>query len=239
MRTFDAVAFRQAAGMMDQMEVTRLAALSPHDRALKLAGQAKEYLDRGLLLESERLYQSAVTADGNLAAAHVGLAQVRERTGDLAGARKEARPHWRLNRHRTRTWCWAGWTLQLIIWMKRAGKPARRFASIPEAGRHRNCGRRSTRRQGTWRIEVCRLAPVFAAGEGRRECAPAWMAVQIQQGCRKASRSKPWQARKRVQVPDRGQPGCSNGADVCMGRFNRIASSPGWTSSFWTTQSSR
>ncbi len=89
-RTFDAVAFRQAAGMMDQMEVSRLAALSPHDRALKLAGQAKEYLDRGLLLESERLYQSAVMADAALAAAHAGLAQVRERTGDLAGARKEA-----------------------------------------------------------------------------------------------------------------------------------------------------
>ena len=32
-RTFDAVAFRQAAGMMDQMEAARLAALTPHDRA--------------------------------------------------------------------------------------------------------------------------------------------------------------------------------------------------------------
>ncbi|MDE3188590.1 MAG: tetratricopeptide repeat protein [Acidobacteriota bacterium] len=89
-RTFDAVAFRQAALMMDQMEALRLAALSPHERALKLASQAKEYLDRGLLLEAERLYQSAVAADGTVAGAHAGLAEVRERTGDAAGARKEA-----------------------------------------------------------------------------------------------------------------------------------------------------
>ena len=45
--------------MMDQMEATRLAALSPHDRAVKLAAQAKEYFNRGLLLEAERLYQAA------------------------------------------------------------------------------------------------------------------------------------------------------------------------------------
>jgi Tfp pilus assembly protein PilF len=42
------------------------------------------------LLESERLYQSAVAADGTMAEAHAGLAQVREQTGDVAGARREA-----------------------------------------------------------------------------------------------------------------------------------------------------
>lgn len=89
-RTFDAAAFRQAAMMMAQMETARLAALSPQERAKKLAAQAKVYLDRGLLLEAERLYQSAVVADGSLAAAHEGLAEVRERTGDAASARKEA-----------------------------------------------------------------------------------------------------------------------------------------------------
>ncbi len=89
-RTFDVVAFRQAAVVMDQMEVSRLATLSAHQRALKLADQAKDYLDRGLLLESERLYQSAVAADAKLAEAHAGLAQVREQTGDIVGARKEA-----------------------------------------------------------------------------------------------------------------------------------------------------
>lgn len=89
-RTFDADAFRQAMLMMDQMEASRLAALAPHERAVALTGQAKGYLDRGLLLEAERLYHSAVVADSGLADAHAGLAEVRERSGDAAGARKEA-----------------------------------------------------------------------------------------------------------------------------------------------------
>jgi tetratricopeptide (TPR) repeat protein len=90
MRTFDAVAFRQAALMMDQMEASRLAALTPHQRAVKLTVKAKDYLNRGLLLEAERLYQAAVTDDRSVAEAHAGLATVRERTGDTAAARKEA-----------------------------------------------------------------------------------------------------------------------------------------------------
>ena len=47
------------------MEASRLAALAPLERAQKLSAQAKDYLDRGLLLEAERLYQAAVAADGN------------------------------------------------------------------------------------------------------------------------------------------------------------------------------
>jgi tetratricopeptide (TPR) repeat protein len=89
-RRFDAVAFRQAALMMDQMDASRLAALTPRQQAQKLAAQAKDYLDRGLLLEAERLYQSAVAADSRVAEAHAGLAEVRERTGDAEAARKEA-----------------------------------------------------------------------------------------------------------------------------------------------------
>lgn len=90
-RRFDAVAFRQAATMLDQMEAARLAALPAADRARKLAAQAKVYFDGGLLLEAERLYQDAVAADNSVAEAHAGLAEVRERTGDAADARKEAR----------------------------------------------------------------------------------------------------------------------------------------------------
>jgi len=89
-RTFDAVAFRQAAGMIDQVESARLAELAPHDRAVKLADQARDSLARGLLLEAERLYQSAIAADDSVAEAHAGLAEVRERGGDNASARKEA-----------------------------------------------------------------------------------------------------------------------------------------------------
>jgi tetratricopeptide (TPR) repeat protein len=89
-RGFDAVAFRQAAVVLDQMEASRLAALTPEQRAHTLATQARDYLSRGLLLEAERLYQSAVAVDGRAEDAHEGLAEVRERTGDTVGARKEA-----------------------------------------------------------------------------------------------------------------------------------------------------
>jgi tetratricopeptide (TPR) repeat protein len=89
-RTFDATAFKQAAAVMDQIDAGRLAALGSRDRARALSTQAKGYLDRGLLLEAERLYQAAVAADGKSAEAHAGLAEVRERSGDSDAARKEA-----------------------------------------------------------------------------------------------------------------------------------------------------
>ena len=76
--------------MLDQVDATRLAALSPLEQARKLSAQAKAFLDRGLLLEAERLYQSAVSADTSCAEAHAGLAQVRERTGAADAARHEA-----------------------------------------------------------------------------------------------------------------------------------------------------
>ena len=90
-RSFDAVAFRQAALMLDQLDASRLAELTPLQRAEKLTGQAREYLDRGLLLEAERVYLLAEAADGSVADAHLGLAEARERGGDTEAARKEAR----------------------------------------------------------------------------------------------------------------------------------------------------
>jgi tetratricopeptide (TPR) repeat protein len=89
-RGFDAQAFHQAALMLDQMDASRLAALGPLERAQKLSAQAHDYLERGLLLEAERLYLSALAADPKSAASHAGLAQIRERTGDAQAARKEA-----------------------------------------------------------------------------------------------------------------------------------------------------
>ncbi|MGD1107569.1 MAG: tetratricopeptide repeat protein [Terracidiphilus sp.] len=89
-RTFDESAFRQAAAMLDQMNAGRLTALMPRERAQRLCTQAKSFLDRGLLLEAERLYQDAAAADSASAQAHAGLAEVRERSGDADAARKEA-----------------------------------------------------------------------------------------------------------------------------------------------------
>ena len=90
MRGFDASTFRQAEQMMDQMDASKLAALGPRERAEKLAAQGRDFLDHGLLLEAEQVYLTAVTNDARSAAAHAGLAEVRERTGDAAAARKEA-----------------------------------------------------------------------------------------------------------------------------------------------------
>jgi tetratricopeptide (TPR) repeat protein len=89
-RTFDESAFRQAAAMLDEMNAARLAKLPPREQAKTLCAQAKGFLDRGLLLEAERLYQDAVAADDRSAQAHAGLAEVRERSGDADAARKEA-----------------------------------------------------------------------------------------------------------------------------------------------------
>jgi tetratricopeptide (TPR) repeat protein/TolB-like protein len=90
-RNFDAVAFRQAAQMLDQVDDAQLSALGPEQRAEKLAAQAKDYLDKGLLLEAERLYQTALASDDRVPEVHAGLAEIRERTGDKTDARKEAR----------------------------------------------------------------------------------------------------------------------------------------------------
>jgi Tfp pilus assembly protein PilF len=76
--------------MLDQLDASQLAKLTPLDQARKLCAQARGYLDRGLLLEAERLYQAAVADDPKDADAHAGLAEVRERSGDSDAARKEA-----------------------------------------------------------------------------------------------------------------------------------------------------
>jgi tetratricopeptide (TPR) repeat protein len=89
-RNFDAAAFRQAALMLDQVEASRQAVLPPTQRAQKLSAQAHDYLDRGLSLEAERIYQSALAVDPRSAEAHAGLAELRERAGDAQAARKEA-----------------------------------------------------------------------------------------------------------------------------------------------------
>jgi tetratricopeptide (TPR) repeat protein len=89
-RSFDEVAFRQAALMLDRINSARLNALPPLERAQGLSSQAHDYMDHGLLLEAERLYQAAVTADPKFAPAHAGMAEISERTGDTQAARKEA-----------------------------------------------------------------------------------------------------------------------------------------------------
>jgi Tfp pilus assembly protein PilF len=54
------------------------------------------YLAQGLIPEAEQEFQTAMNADPNNAAAHAGLAQVRERSGAADDARAEAQASIRL-----------------------------------------------------------------------------------------------------------------------------------------------
>ncbi len=89
-RNYNEAAFRQAAFVIDQMQAMKLETLSPSARAAQLATAGARYLNSGLLLEAERQFQQALTADSTNAAAHAGLAQVREKSGDTAAARLQA-----------------------------------------------------------------------------------------------------------------------------------------------------
>ena len=89
-RQYDGAAFRQAAMMLDSVEAARIATLPPTEQAQKLSADAREKLDEGLLLEAESEYRKALEADGKCAEAHGGMAEVMERAGDAAGARREA-----------------------------------------------------------------------------------------------------------------------------------------------------
>jgi tetratricopeptide (TPR) repeat protein len=89
-RTYSEASFRQAAFQMDQMRAMRLATLPPAQQSAEYAKMAQDYLTQGFLPEAERDFEAAITADPNDPAAHAGLAQVRERSGNVAEARSEA-----------------------------------------------------------------------------------------------------------------------------------------------------
>ncbi|MGI4852478.1 MAG: tetratricopeptide repeat protein [Janthinobacterium lividum] len=88
-RTYSEAAFRQAAFQLDQLRAARLNTLPPEQQAEGYSQAGQEYLTQGLVLEAEREFQSALAADSKSAAAHLGLAQVRERSGNADAARLE------------------------------------------------------------------------------------------------------------------------------------------------------
>lgn len=89
-RTYSEASFRQAAFQLDQMRAARMATLSSAEQATQYAQLGNEYLAQGLIPEAEKEFQAAIAADSSSAAAHAGLAQVRERSGSAADARAEA-----------------------------------------------------------------------------------------------------------------------------------------------------
>ena len=90
-RNYSEAGFRQAAFQMDQLRAARMAMLPPDKRAAEYTQLGRDYLAQGLLPEAETQFQSALSADPNSPAAHAGMAQVSEASGDAAKARDEAK----------------------------------------------------------------------------------------------------------------------------------------------------
>ncbi|ACO32735.1 MULTISPECIES: tetratricopeptide repeat protein [Acidobacterium] len=90
-RHYDGASVRQAAFELEQMQEMRLATMPAPQRATALVKDGDQFLDRGLILEAEREYHAALTADSHSAMAHAGLAEVRERSGDDKAAKREAK----------------------------------------------------------------------------------------------------------------------------------------------------
>jgi tetratricopeptide (TPR) repeat protein len=90
-RVYSESSYRQAAFQMDQMRAARLATLPPAERTAQNVQTGRDYLSEGLLPEAEGQFNQALAADPRSAAAHAGLAQVREMSGQAELARKEAR----------------------------------------------------------------------------------------------------------------------------------------------------
>jgi len=89
-RTWSEAGFRQAAFQLDQIRAIQMAALPPTQQASQYAQLGTDYLAQGLIPEAEQEFHTALAADPNNAAAHAGIAQVRERSGSNDEARTEA-----------------------------------------------------------------------------------------------------------------------------------------------------
>ncbi len=89
-RTWSEASFRQAEFQLDQMRAIQMTTLPPAQQAAQYTQLGDEYLAQGLLPAAEQEFQTALAADPKNAAAHAGLAQVRQRTGSAADARAEA-----------------------------------------------------------------------------------------------------------------------------------------------------
>ena len=90
-RNYSETGFRQAAFQLDQVRAIRMAMLPADERAVEYTQLGREYLSQGLLPEAETQFQDALQASPNSADAHAGMAQLREASGDAAGARDEAK----------------------------------------------------------------------------------------------------------------------------------------------------
>ncbi|HLI77680.1 MAG TPA: tetratricopeptide repeat protein [Acidobacteriaceae bacterium] len=89
-RTYSETSYRQAAFQLAQLRSARMAMLPPAQQATEFSALGRDAINQGLMPEAESNFQSAIAADPRSAAAHAGLAEVRERSNDPKDARAEA-----------------------------------------------------------------------------------------------------------------------------------------------------
>ena len=89
-RTYSEASYRQATFQVDQMRAMRLTTLPPALQAIEYTQIGRDYMTQGMLPQAEQQFNAAVTADPRNAAAHLGLAEVREQSGSVDEAHAEA-----------------------------------------------------------------------------------------------------------------------------------------------------
>ena len=95
-RNYSETSYRQAAFQLAQMRALRMATLTPAQQATEYTALGRDALAQGLIPQAEANFGLALTADPNSAAAHAGLAEVRERSNEPQQARTEATASLRL-----------------------------------------------------------------------------------------------------------------------------------------------
>ncbi len=90
-RNYDEASFRQLSQEIENVAELRMAKQPPKVHAAYHIDRGRELLGRGFVGEAEHEFREAILLDQNNAAAHAALATVLEATGDVAGARSEAR----------------------------------------------------------------------------------------------------------------------------------------------------
>jgi tetratricopeptide (TPR) repeat protein len=89
-RTYSEASYRQVAFQLEQLREARIASLPPAQAAAEYLAQGRDAFNRNQLPEAEKAFTAAVAADPNNADAHLALAGLREKSGDLPDARNEA-----------------------------------------------------------------------------------------------------------------------------------------------------
>lgn len=88
-RNYDEASFRQLSLEIKRVDEMRLSQLDAHGHAMKHVERGRDLLRQGFNEDAQKEFREAVTLDGSIADAHLGLASTEEAANDLATARSE------------------------------------------------------------------------------------------------------------------------------------------------------